>query len=61
VLKKNVYNKTALKKTVVHPFPNAEPEEKNKKKLKPDMEKKNLTTPWPLHSTFIPIIFKHKS
>ena len=44
VLKKNVYNKTALKKTVVHPFPNAEPKEKTKKKLKPDMEKKILTT-----------------
>ena len=41
ILKKNNYNKSALKKTLVPPLPNMEVKEKPRKKMKPDIEKKN--------------------
>lgn len=44
VLKKKVYNRTALKKTLVPPFPNITPKPPKKRRVKPDVEKKIFTS-----------------
>ena len=44
ILKRNVYNRTALKKTLVHPLPNMASKERSKKKMKVDKEKNILAS-----------------
>ena len=44
VLKKKVYNRAVLKKTLVPPFPKTTPKPPKKRKVKPDVEKKIFTS-----------------